>query len=103
MGHGKYILDAEGEPKEVYDLIAWAKWFETAGSQRQFASTQVSEDVRVSTVFLGLDHAFGSSPPILWETMIFGGEHDGYEDRYSTKTEAEAGHAKAVELARSST
>lgn len=59
---------------------------------------------RVSTVFLGLDHNFGSGgPPILWETMIFNVEtEDGYQfqERYSTREEAIAGHAAAVEYAR---
>jgi hypothetical protein len=55
--------------------------------------------VYVSTVFLGLDHSFGEGPPQLFETMIFGGEHDEYQERYSTWDEAEAGHKKACKLA----
>jgi hypothetical protein len=35
-------------------------------------------------------------PPILFETMIFGGPYDQYMDRYCTWAEAEAGHARAV-------
>jgi hypothetical protein len=30
--------------------------------------------------------------------MIFGGDHDGYCERYCTWEEAEAGHQKAIEL-----
>jgi hypothetical protein len=52
-----------------------------------------AEGVKISTVFLGLDHSFGGSVPILFETMVFGGEHDGYQERYATWEEAEAGHA----------
>lgn len=33
-----------------------------------------------------------------FETMIFGGEHDQYQERYSTWDEAEAGHKRAIEL-----
>lgn len=58
--------------------------------------------MRVSTVFLGLDHSFGLAGdrlPLLWETMIFGGKHDGYVDRYSSRGAALKGHAKALELA----
>ena len=53
-------------------------------------------DVEVSTVFLGLDHAHDDGPPVLYETMIFGGKHDNDMWRYHTREEAEAGHAKVV-------
>ena len=54
-------------------------------------------DAAVSTVFLGLDHRWEpDGPPVLYETMIFGGEHDGDMDRYCTRDAAEAGHADLV-------
>ncbi len=89
-----YILDGH-EPIDV-DLMTWAQWFEHA--DRQVAHTEFPGG-RVSTVFLGLDHSFGSGPPLLFETMIFGGPEDGYCDRYTTWAEAEVGHAKAVSQA----
>ena len=98
MANDKYILDSDGNPVPA-DLLTWAKWYETAGESRQIGGDRVN-GVLVSTVFLGLDHAFGEGPPILFETMIFGGEHDQYQERYSTREEAIAGHKKAVELAR---
>ena len=52
----------------------------------------------VSTVFLGLDHSFGGGTPILFETMIFGGEYDDYQERYHTLEEAQVGHEKAISL-----
>lgn len=55
--------------------------------------------VRVSTVFLAIDHRHGNDgPPILFETMVFGGEHDEYQMRYSNMAEAKIGHAKAVTM-----
>jgi len=30
--------------------------------------------------------------------MIFGGEHDGYQERYTSRENAVAGHLKAVAL-----
>lgn len=55
--------------------------------------------VEVSTVFLGMDHSFRGSKPILFETMIFGGDHDGYQKRYETWDDALKGHLEACQLA----
>ena len=96
----KYILNAAGDPEVCDDVQEWGKWFESADDLRRIARDKIGEDVTVSTVFLGLDHAWNQGPPLLFETMIFGGPHSGYQERYSTKTEALAGHATAVELAR---
>jgi hypothetical protein len=64
--------------------------------ERRVASTHVGE-VWVSTVFLSYDHNLpGFGPPILFETMVFGGEHDQEMDRYETWEQAEAGHAEWV-------
>lgn len=53
----------------------------------------------VSTVYLGLDHAFGGGPPLIYETMIFGGPNDQYQDRYTTREQALAGHRRAKRIA----
>jgi len=92
----KYILDKNGEPQVCDDPVAWAEWFEN--NDRPVALTRISENIKVSTVFLGLDQRFGEGPPLLFETMIFGGKHDQYQRRYSTKAEAEKGHKELVEM-----
>lgn len=51
---------------------------------------------RISTVFLGLDHSWNGGPPVVFETMVFGGPLDEEQDRYCTRAEAEAGHAMWV-------
>ena len=85
------ILDGK-EPVPEPDLIKWAAWFQTA--DRSLARTQ-SGDVTISTVFLGLDYNFTfDSPPVLFETMVFGGELDGETRRYSTWDKAIAGHGE---------
>ena len=88
----RYILDGHAVVAEP-DLMTWARWFEKA---EQYVSLDEIGDVRVSTVFLGLDHSFGSGPPLLFETMVFGGPLDQEQDRYSTWDEAVAGHAAMV-------
>jgi hypothetical protein len=50
------------------------------------------DGIVISTVFLGLDHSFGNGPPLIFETMVFGGIHDGECTRYSTWDQAVAGH-----------
>ena len=93
----RYILDGD-TPVKCYDLESWARMFES--SNRRIASDTLEGGIRVSTVFLGLDHQWGDGPPLLFETVIFGGPNDSYQERYSTKAEALEGHALAVELAR---
>lgn len=95
MSSGKYILNDDGSPQLEPDLIKWATWFETAN--RRVSETMIGE-VRVSTVFLGLDHRFGEGAPLLWETMVFGGELDQEQNRCSgSKEQAEAMHSDMVE------
>ena len=92
---GKYILKSKRAVPED-DLLKWAKWFETA--DRKVAKDMIG-DVRISTVFIGLDHSWGGdSRPLLFETMIFGGPHDHYQRRYSTREAAITGHVEALRL-----
>jgi hypothetical protein len=92
--NGKYILEGKKVVVE-HDLIKWASWLETA--ERHIADDRFGK-VRISTAFLGVDHNFSGGKPILFETMIFGGKHDGYQERYHTWEEAERGHKKAIKL-----
>ena len=94
----KFILDADGKTPIAADLMTWATWL-ASNNKRQLKRETVADGVDVSTVFLGLDHSFGHGAPLLWETMIFGGPHDGEQWRYSTYDEAVVGHASAVALA----
>jgi len=49
--------------------------------------------VDVSTIWLGLNHQWGDGPPLIFETMVFGGGLDQEQERYSTESEALVGHA----------
>jgi len=89
----KYILQGTTPVKEE-DLLAWAQWFETAN--RQVVETWIPPDIRVSTVFLALDYQRDEGPPLLFETMVFGGACDQEQVRYSTWHEAEHGHEAMV-------
>lgn len=96
-----YALDADNHVVEIADLIEWGRWLEHAN--RIVGYTQINSQVRVSTVFLGLDHRFPGmppGPPILFETLVFGGPLDGDGNRYSSWDDAETGHKAFVRIAR---
>ena len=84
------FYDRKGRPME---LMEWARAFED--TDRRIGNDTI-DGQRVSTVWLGNDHSFGEGPPLIFETMIFGGPHDQYCDRYSTEEAAVAGHARTV-------
>jgi hypothetical protein len=95
-----YILDNNHKPVSKPVLEA-AKWMENNPNRKRVAYDDLTDlngdDVRVSTVFLGLDHGWNSKTPVLWETMIFGGIHDqGYQERYTSYQDALEGHQKAI-------
>lgn len=96
---GKHWVLKGHEPVYVdMDTEAWANCF--TDSCQHVADDQLG-DVRVSTVFLALDHNFsGEGPPLLFETMVFGGVEDGRQWRYSTWREAEEGHAVVIQSVR---
>lgn len=88
--------DRQGNPADAAE-------FERAFSGDRHVGLDTIDDVTVSTVFLGIDHSFGSGPPLLFETMVFGGPLDEEQVRYSTEAEAAAGHKAMVERVRAAT
>lgn len=99
MIFGHWIVDENGNPR-LTDLLTWADWFEKSENciVKQDYIQGGEGTVTVSTVFLGIDHNFvDEGPPLLWETMVFGGKFDHYRDRCSgNKEQAEAMHDKMV-------
>lgn len=92
-----YILDENHVPVPV-DLMSGAARFNDMEARRVDRTTIGNSDV--STVFLGLDHAYSGGPPVLFETLVFGGELKDEMDRYHTWDEALAGHAAMCERVR---
>jgi hypothetical protein len=90
-----YILGPGHIPVPEPDAEAWGQWYAT--TERHVADDEIAPGVRVSTVFLGIDHNFGDrGPPILFETMVFDDYEDGRQIRYATWGEALAGHQAVV-------
>lgn len=109
-----YILDSKNNPVKCSDIKQWGEWFNTPNNRRvsktnigtvrfmywlgRLFRTRRFEPVIVSTVFLGIDHNFSDSrDPILFETMIFGGQYDQESHRYTTWLDAERVHKLAVQ------
>lgn len=91
-----YTLDAQ---KQVVVVPTFAEWAARHESVRVVQQTE-REGVRVSTIFMGLNHRhFGNGPPIVFETMIFGGMRDGFVERYCSFDDAVMGHSRACLLA----
>ena len=83
-----YKLNENGEPIRS-DVFA-------AGPETRIGDDTIG-DSRISTVFLCIDHGWGDSSPVLWETMVFGGPLDGEQERYMSRPAAIAGHAAMIE------
>lgn len=97
----QYILDETGNPVPEPDFKAWGRWMATAN--RHVGKDDI-DGVRVSTVFLGIDHQWAHDPPpVLWESMVFVDGVDLAEKfpsleqrRYTSREAAERGHADLV-------
>ena len=90
-----YILK-RGEPIKAKSSKHYHYW--SSNSKYKCVKQEHIDDIFISTVFLGLDHSLGSNIPVLWETMIFGGEHDQYQERYTSYKDAFEGHQLALNV-----
>ena len=97
-----YILDNNHKPVVSTGLES-SKWMEDNPNRKRVAYDELTDlngdDVRVSTVFLGLDYSVPwdkHTTPLLWETMIFGGEYDQSQERYNSYEDAVDGHQKML-------
>lgn len=95
-----YYVLRDGKPVEA-SLAELTLWLQCGAKGRQVGDDILSDGTRISTVFLWIDHAFRKfGSPVLWETMIFGGPHDQYQERYTSREDAIKGHEKALRIAR---
>jgi hypothetical protein len=96
IGHEVVPFDIgePGDPDYGDKLVAWAKAFEETDRRVAFTTVGV---VDVSTVFLGLDHAWFGGAPQIFETMVFI-DHESVEcERCATWAQAEAQHQAVVD------
>ena len=93
-----YYLDEMKRPVEATGDDPRVKRLWADNELRKVAFDDIGE-VSVSTVFLIIDHSFNGTP-LLFETLVFDGPHDGWMDRYTSWQHAETGHARVVERLR---
>lgn len=108
-----YILKGK-VPVAVDDPVRWGLWM---AKTDRIVKRETIRDLRISTVFLGLDHQYGRGPPLLFESLVFWEYEkpvtqqilgiklesealEGTMRRYSTWEEAEVGHEDLVREAR---
>jgi hypothetical protein len=100
------------------DMMEFVRLYDRKGNGPDPRRVGLSENCfwRISTVLLGLDHAYGGGPPVIFETMVFTRwmtwrpgvksgpfklpayrSHDSVdEQRYSTLAQAKGGHIDMV-------
>ena len=84
--------DRNGNP------ISFKQWAELWTPENKRVAFARVGDVEVSTVWLGLDHGFNpAGPPVIFETMVFGGPHSEDQERYCTEEDALDGHRRWVQ------
>lgn len=97
-----YIL----EDKKVVatdSLEEWSKWFEHSDRVINVTDVGLIGESIVSTVFLGLPAwPYNIKRPMVFETMVFGGKHDGDRLLASTYEEAVRKHQKMIKIVRKS-
>lgn len=93
----RYWILVGHTPIEV-EAEEWGPWFQNHTEDRTVGVFE-HDGVRLSTVFLGVDHSFEwpePAIPTLFESMVFGGDYDGYQQRYRVLEEARDGHLMAA-------
>lgn len=96
--HSRWYAETKDGGVRPIELSAYSE--KSFIDTRRVSATDLPGGVRISTVFLGLDHGWGDGPPVLYETMIFGGPMDQEQDRYCTRAQAAIGHEEWVAKAK---
>lgn len=87
-------FDRQGAP------ISFGEWSERHSRGDWRVAQDRLGEAWVSTIWNGIDAGPLDEPPVIFETVIFGGPYDRYEWGYSTEVEAKAGHERVVEALR---
>lgn len=90
-----FILGEDGKTPVEADQATFAEWMSAREKFPCVADAEVWPGVRVLTQFVGTDPHGGDK--YLFETVVTGGDYDGYTQRYDEWENAHRGHFKTFE------
>lgn len=98
MYDDNYLFILKGRtPEPTTNYVGWGEALKRLrASDGHIVGRWIHETITVSTVFLGMNHAFAPGAPMLFETCVV---HPGISEvvqRYPTWEQAEAGHKMMV-------
>jgi hypothetical protein len=99
MGKSYYVLMDDRVSVREVDGLSWAQWFLGAGDHRLVAVGFVA-GATISTQFIGVSFQV-QGPPLLWQTIIIGGDRNGYQRSYASLEAARVGHQELIEQLKS--
>lgn len=88
-----FILDENDNVVEVDDPNEWARWHR---SNHISVGNSCIGDSLITTNFVGRAEWTKSGPPLLFHTIITGGDHHGYKKSCATMAEAIEQHRKTI-------
>lgn len=97
-----WYYDQQGELKKWpnRNMHGWQGWYDNADRVVHVTRCQLGNvSIVLSTIFTAYDLQSAQSRaagglPVLWETLVFGGLHDGKCERYRALKDAKAGHER---------
>lgn len=94
------FFDRDGKPideKQWEELLEDREYSTVARDTytKRHRNMMTTYEVVVSTVWIGVPMLSWGEPPVIFETMVFGGPHDQYRTSYRTAAEALDGHKVA--------
>lgn len=103
-----FMLREDGTLDGPVGASAYQTWYDLHPELRSVARAVITppnngegnrvDVIRVSTLFLGLDHSWRSEgPALVFETTIYGGEYDDSAWRWFTMADAQSGHQRIVD------
>ena len=86
--------DRSGKP--IASLDEWNRLREDPDTSRVALTEGLPDCASVSTVWFGVDSSLLSDPPLIFESMVFGGYHHHERWQYASEAAALAGHDQIV-------
>lgn len=93
-----YVLNDELKAIAV-DYKGLEEYLKNNGDPVKHIAFNYVGNILISTIFLSVNCQWKQGePPLVFETMVFGGKFDEHQTRYSTYEQAVAGHQAIVEI-----